>query len=123
MDAATKVNINAHSNGSGAWLGCRIGAGPAGLTAASELAMGGAEVEVFEADRTVGRLCCRTISLRVGKVDLGAHRLFSCRENQINSKIPSRVGTHSGLSKACEVCVGKPACCLCNVWISRKQKP
>jgi protoporphyrinogen oxidase len=53
-----------------------IGAGPAGITAAYQLAKGGAHVEVFEADSAVGGLC-RSIDLWGQKVDLGPHRFFS----------------------------------------------
>ena len=53
-----------------------ISAGPAGITAAYQLAKGGAEVEVFEASDAVGGLC-RTIDLWGQKVDLGPHRFFS----------------------------------------------
>jgi protoporphyrinogen oxidase len=53
-----------------------IGAGPAGITAAYQLAKGGARVEVFEAGNAVGGLC-RTIDLWGQKVDLGPHRFFS----------------------------------------------
>ena len=53
-----------------------IGAGPAGITAAYELAKGGARVEVFEAGATVGGLS-RTLDLWGQKVDLGPHRFFS----------------------------------------------
>ena len=53
-----------------------IGAGPAGITAAYELAKGGAEVEVFEAGATVGGLS-RSFELWGQTVDLGPHRFFS----------------------------------------------
>ncbi len=53
-----------------------IGAGPAGLTAAYQLAKGGADVEVFEAGPHVGGLS-RTLELWGQKVDLGPHRFFS----------------------------------------------
>jgi protoporphyrinogen oxidase len=53
-----------------------IGAGPAGLTAAYELAKGGASVAVFEAADAVGGLA-RTIERWGHKVDLGPHRFFS----------------------------------------------
>jgi len=53
-----------------------IGAGPAGLTAAYQLAKSGVSVDVFEAENTVGGLC-RTIALWGQKVDLGPHRFFS----------------------------------------------
>ncbi len=53
-----------------------VGAGPAGITAAYQLAKGGAKVEVFEAGDAVGGLC-RSIDLWGQKVDLGPHRFFS----------------------------------------------
>jgi protoporphyrinogen oxidase len=53
-----------------------IGAGPAGMTAAYELAKGGVKVEVFEAGPQVGGLA-KTITLWGQKVDLGPHRFFS----------------------------------------------
>lgn len=59
-----------------------IGAGPAGITAAYQLAKGGAHVEVFEAGDSVGGLC-RTIDLWGQKVDLGPHRFFS-QDQRVN---------------------------------------
>jgi protoporphyrinogen oxidase len=53
-----------------------IGAGPAGLTAAYELASNGIEVEVYESSSNVGGMC-QTIELWGQKVDLGPHRFFS----------------------------------------------
>src|SRR5690349_10595216 len=53
-----------------------IGAGPAGITAAYQLAKKGAQVHVFEAGGTVGGLA-RTIDHWDQKVDLGPHRFFS----------------------------------------------
>jgi len=53
-----------------------IGAGPAGLTAALELARGGAEVFVFEAGDAAGGMA-RSFSLWGQRVDLGPHRFFS----------------------------------------------
>jgi protoporphyrinogen oxidase len=53
-----------------------IGAGPAGMTAAYQLAKAGVDVEVFEAGSAVGGLA-RTISLWGQRVDLGPHRFFS----------------------------------------------
>jgi len=55
-----------------------IGAGPAGITAAYQLAKGGAQVAVFEADDTVGGLA-RSFDLWGQRVDLGPHRFFSGR--------------------------------------------
>lgn len=53
-----------------------IGAGPAGLTAAYELAKAGLVVEVFEASDAVGGMA-KTILLWDQLVDLGPHRFFS----------------------------------------------
>ena len=53
-----------------------IGAGPAGITAAYELAKKGHTVEVFEAGSEVGGLS-KTIDLWDQRVDLGPHRFFS----------------------------------------------
>ena len=53
-----------------------IGAGPAGATAAYQLAKLGHRVHLFEASPFVGGMA-RTISLWDQKVDLGPHRFFS----------------------------------------------
>jgi len=53
-----------------------IGAGPAGMAAAHELARGGAEVEVFEASAFVGGMS-RSFDLWGQRVDLGPHRFFT----------------------------------------------
>ncbi|HET8650664.1 MAG TPA: FAD-dependent oxidoreductase [Gemmatimonadales bacterium] len=53
-----------------------IGAGPAGITAAYQLAKSGVDVEVFEASPHVGGMS-RTIELWGQRVDLGPHRFFS----------------------------------------------
>jgi protoporphyrinogen oxidase len=53
-----------------------IGAGPAGMTAAYQLAKGGASVEVFEAGDRVGGLA-RSLDLWGQRVDMGPHRFFS----------------------------------------------
>jgi len=53
-----------------------IGAGPAGITAAHQLAKRGAEVQVFESDGEVGGMS-RTFELWGQKVDIGPHRFFS----------------------------------------------
>ncbi len=53
-----------------------IGAGPAGLTAALQLAKGGAVVDVYEASAQVGGLA-RSIDLWGKRVDVGPHRFFS----------------------------------------------
>ena len=59
-----------------------IGAGPAGITAAYELAKRGVEVDVFEATSSVGGLA-KTIDLWGQKVDIGPHRFFS-KDSRIN---------------------------------------
>ncbi len=59
-----------------------IGAGPAGITAAYQLSKMGVEVEVFEADVTVGGMA-KTIELWNQKVDLGPHRFFS-KDRRVN---------------------------------------
>jgi protoporphyrinogen oxidase len=53
-----------------------IGAGPAGMTAAYQLAKAGIEVHVYEAGPQVGGLS-KTIDLWGQRVDLGPHRFFS----------------------------------------------
>lgn len=53
-----------------------VGAGPAGLTAAYELAKRGIGVEVFEAQSSVGGMA-RSFALWGQIVDLGPHRFFS----------------------------------------------
>lgn len=53
-----------------------IGAGPAGMTAAYELAKKGIQVEVFEAESTAGGMA-KSIHLWGQRVDLGPHRFFS----------------------------------------------
>ncbi len=53
-----------------------IGAGPAGLVAAYQLAKAGVEVEVFEASGSVGGMS-RSFPLWGQTVDLGPHRFFS----------------------------------------------
>jgi protoporphyrinogen oxidase len=60
-----------------------IGAGPAGITAAYELAKKGIEVEVFEAGAEVGGLS-KTIDLWDQRVDLGPHRFFS-NDTKVNN--------------------------------------
>lgn len=54
-----------------------IGAGPAGLTAAYELATrGDYEVIVLEADKQVGGIS-KTVDYKGNKIDIGGHRFFS----------------------------------------------
>src|SRR5207249_5194552 len=53
-----------------------IGAGPAGLTAAYELAKAGVRSSVFEKDDVVGGLA-RTVSYKGCLFDLGGHRFFT----------------------------------------------
>lgn len=59
-----------------------IGAGPAGITAAYELAKAGYAVDVYEASDRVGGLS-KTIDLWNQKVDLGPHRFFS-NDSKVN---------------------------------------
>jgi protoporphyrinogen oxidase len=59
-----------------------VGAGPAGLTAAHQLARRGVTVEVFEAGEAVGGLA-RSLTLWGQTVDLGPHRFFS-RDPRVN---------------------------------------
>ncbi len=59
-----------------------IGAGPAGITAAYQLAKAGVGVDVFEASDTVGGLS-RSFDLWGQRVDLGPHRFFS-NDRRIN---------------------------------------
>lgn len=59
-----------------------IGAGPAGLTAAYELAKAGVQVDVFEAGPNVGGLA-QSFELWNQTVDLGPHRFFSS-DSRIN---------------------------------------
>ncbi|MCP4191565.1 MAG: FAD-dependent oxidoreductase [Planctomycetaceae bacterium] len=68
-----------------------IGAGPAGLTAAYELAKAGAQVEVFEAGSAVGGMC-RSFQLWGQTVDLGPHRFFSsdARVNRLWLEVADR---------------------------------
>ncbi|MEZ5079058.1 MAG: FAD-dependent oxidoreductase [Thermoleophilia bacterium] len=68
-----------------------IGAGPAGATAALELARRGVQVDLYEASDAVGGLA-RTIELWGQRVDLGPHRFFSS-DRRINSLWLSIVGT------------------------------
>lgn len=53
-----------------------VGAGPAGLTAAYQLAKEGVAVDVYEAEASVGGMA-KTIPLWGQLVDLGPHRFFS----------------------------------------------
>lgn len=60
-----------------------IGAGPAGLSCAYELAKQGVNVAIFEASEHVGGMS-RSFDLWGQKVDLGPHRFFS-KEKQVNA--------------------------------------
>ena len=60
-----------------------VGAGPAGLTAAYQLAKGGVEVDVYEAGPSVGGMA-KTFLLWGQLVDLGPHRFFSS-DPRVNS--------------------------------------
>ncbi len=53
-----------------------IGAGPAGLTAAYELARAGKQATIIEADALVGGIS-RTVSYQGYRFDIGGHRFFS----------------------------------------------
>jgi UDP-glucose-4-epimerase GalE len=68
-----------------------IGAGPAGITAAYELARKGARVDVYEASSQVGGLA-KSIELWGQRVDLGPHRFFSsdARVNRLWLEIAGR---------------------------------
>jgi len=70
---------------------CVIGAGPAGLTAAYELAREGIEVEVYEASGHVGGMA-RSVRLWDQTVDVGPHRFFSsdARVNRLWLEIVGR---------------------------------
>ena len=59
-----------------------IGGGPAGITAAYQLAKRGIDVEVVEAGPNVGGLA-RTLDLWGQRVDLGPHRFFS-QDGRVN---------------------------------------
>ncbi|MEM7103120.1 MAG: FAD-dependent oxidoreductase [Bacteroidota bacterium] len=59
-----------------------IGAGPAGITAAYELAKNGVSVDLYEASDRVGGMA-RSIELWDQRVDIGPHRFFS-NDNRVN---------------------------------------
>ena len=59
-----------------------IGAGPAGITAAYELAKKGVAVDLYEATDRVGGMA-RSIELWNQRVDIGPHRFFS-NDNRVN---------------------------------------
>ena len=67
-----------------------IGAGPAGLTAAHQLAQKGHQVEVFEASSQLGGMA-RSFNLWGTRVDLGPHRFFSA-DSRVNSLWHELVG-------------------------------
>ncbi|RBP52965.1 NAD(P)/FAD-dependent oxidoreductase [Arenicella xantha] len=62
-----------------------IGAGPAGLTAAYELAIQGSEynIIVLEADQQVGGIS-KTVDYKGNKIDIGGHRFFSKSDTVLN---------------------------------------
>lgn len=68
-----------------------IGGGPAGMTAAYELAKAGVNVDVFEASGQVGGMA-RSFALWNQKVDLGPHRFFSsdARVNRLWLEVTGR---------------------------------
>ena len=68
-----------------------IGAGPAGITAAYQLAKAGAYVEVLEASPHIGGMA-RTFPLWGQRVDVGPHRFFSS-DVRVNSLWLEVVGT------------------------------
>jgi protoporphyrinogen oxidase len=69
-----------------------VGAGPAGITAAYQLAKKGVQVDLFEAGPAVGGLA-RTIDLWGQRVDLGPHRFFST-DRRVNELWLEVVGTN-----------------------------
>lgn len=68
-----------------------IGAGPAGITAAYELAKKIKDVDVFEASPSVGGMA-KTIDLWNQKIDIGPHRFFSSdtRVNELWLEVAGR---------------------------------
>ncbi len=74
-----------------------IGAGPAGLSCAYELAKRGVRVDVYEASNEVGGMC-RTIDLWHQRVDLGPHRFFS-KEQHVNQFFQELIGKDFTLVK------------------------
>lgn len=68
-----------------------IGAGPAGITAAYELAKKIKDVDVFEASSSVGGMA-KTIDLWNQKIDIGPHRFFSSdtRVNELWLEVAGR---------------------------------
>jgi protoporphyrinogen oxidase len=69
-----------------------IGAGPAGLTAAYQLAKAGVEVEVFEASDSVGGLA-RSFTLWDQTVDLGRTGFFPATRASIGCGSKSSAAT------------------------------
>lgn len=67
-----------------------IGAGPAGLTAADQLAAAGLDVLVLEAEDRVGGLC-RTVSLAGATFDLGGHR-FITKDEEVHNYVFDLMG-------------------------------
>lgn len=72
-----------------------IGAGPAGLTAAYQLALDGIKVTVFEAEGTVGGMA-KTIPLWGQLVDLGPHRFFT-NDPRVNAVWMDVIGREFGI--------------------------
>lgn len=67
-----------------------LGAGPAGLSAAWQLALAGYQVTVLEKDNLLGGLC-QTVEYKDFRFDLGGHRFFSQNEDLVE-KITKLMG-------------------------------
>ena len=68
-----------------------IGAGPAGLTAAVDLAEGGHQVTVLEKDPTYVGGIARTVAYKGYRFDIGGHRFFS-KSSEITRRWKERLG-------------------------------